>query len=80
MAGPNASVRILVDPKFMPDHEKALPQLMEGVRRWRHPVYGNDVWVTQTPHPYFFRVVQPLGIKSRVEMAATVRSIARDVR
>lgn len=82
LAGPNASVRILVDPKLMPDGEKSIPQLMEGVRKWRHPVFQagtRDVWVTQTPHPYFFKVVQPLGVKSRIEMAVMVRETSREV-
>ena len=97
IAGRNASVRILVDPRKMPDHEKKIPQYMEGTagKPWRHPVFGSMAedgnrglghgrdwnWTKQPqqPHPYFFKTVRPLALKSRVEMAKTVREIARDV-
>lgn len=97
-AGRNASVRVLVDPRKMPNEEKAIPMLMEGTagRPWRHPVFGHSAdeassqsagtghgrgwnWVKQDPHPYFFKVVRPLGIKSRVEIAVMVRKTSREV-
>lgn len=93
--GRNASVRVLVDPRKMPNKEKAIPQLMEGTagRPWRHPVFGRSAedgnrgqghgrdwtWRKQDPHPYFFKTVRPLGIKSRVEMAKLVRETSRQV-
>lgn len=82
--GKSASVQILVDPKKMPTGEKRLPQAMEGIpdkwgRPWRHPVYGHDVWVTQESHPYFFRVVNRLGITSRLAAAKVVRDITREI-
>lgn len=80
-AGKLASVAIFVDGRKMPDREGALPQYMEGTRpRWRHPVFGNpDVWVVQSPHPYFYRVVVPLGFASRVAINRTINSITRDI-
>lgn len=79
-AGRDASVAVLVDPDRMPSGEKALPKLMEGLRRWRHPVFGDrETWVTQQPHPYFFRVVRPLGLKSRRAVNQVIDSITRDI-
>jgi hypothetical protein len=77
--GREAGVSILVDPKKMPDHEKSLPQAMEGLKRWRHPVFGHDVWVTQEPSPYFFRTVRPLGVSSRVAVNRVVDGITREI-
>lgn len=78
--GREAQVTILVDPKRMPPGQMALPQAMEGLKRWRHPVFGDRaVWVTQEPHAYFFRVVRPLGIASRVAVAKVIRDITREI-
>ena len=78
--GRQAGVRILVDPKRMPDGEKALPEEFEGTKRWRHPVYGNrDVWITQDPKPFFFRTVRPLGPASRVAVGRILDKISKDI-
>lgn len=46
-------VRLIVDGKRMPAGQEALPMLMEGEKRWRHPVYGNrEVWRDQASHPF----------------------------
>jgi hypothetical protein len=79
-AGRTAGVRVLVDPKKMPEHERSLPQMMEGLKPFKHPVYGNRaVWAKQDSHPYFFRVVQPLGIRSRVAVNRVLTSITRSI-
>jgi hypothetical protein len=78
--GRQAGVRVLVDPKRMPDGQKSLPALMEGLRPWRKPVFGNrDVWVTQPFHRYFFPTVRVLGIRGRIAMAKVVSGITRDI-
>ncbi|MCQ9178757.1 hypothetical protein KMT30_06870, partial [Streptomyces sp. IBSBF 2953] len=79
--GRDAGVAIRVDGRKMPSKMKALPKGMEGTRRWRHPVFGNrEVWVTQPPHPYFFRVVRPAGTAGRRAASRVVDSITRDIR
>lgn len=79
--GRQASVSIQVDGRKMPSGRKALQAYMEGLKRpWRHPVFGNrDVWVTQQPHPYFFRTVRPLGVASRIVVNRTISKITRDI-
>lgn len=78
--GRNAGVSVLVDPKKMPEGEKALPKNMEGLKRWRHPVFGNrDMWVQQKAHPFFFRAVRPLGSKSRRAINKVLDSITKDI-
>lgn len=78
--GRSAMVRILVDPKRLPSGQKALAEEMEGTKRWRHPVFGDrGVWVTQQSHPYFFRVVRPLGLRSRVAVNRVLDGITRDI-
>ena len=81
-SGRSAMVRVLVDPKRMPDGQKALPQYMEGAgghTRWRHPVFGRDPWVQQPSHAYFFPVVRRLGPASRVAASRAVRSVTKDI-
>lgn len=78
--GRDAGVAIRVDGRKMPSKQKALPKMMEGTKRWRHPVFGNrEVWVTQPPKPYFFRVVRPAGAASRRAASRVVDSISRDI-
>jgi hypothetical protein len=80
-AGRLASVAIFVDGRKMPPRQGALPQYMEGTRRpWRHPVFGNtEVWRAQPAHPYFYRVVRPLGFASRVEINRAMDDITRGI-
>lgn len=79
--GRQASVAIQVDGRKMPDSKRALQSYMEGTKKpWRHPVFGNtDVWVTQQPHPYFYRVVRPLGAASRIAVNRVINRITRDI-
>lgn len=79
--GKNAMVAVLVDPARMPDGQKALPAYMEGTKpRWRHPVFGNeDVVRPQDAHPYFFRVVRPMGAAGKVAINRVVNSITKDI-
>lgn len=79
--GRTAAVSIRVDGRRMPPGEGKLPAYMEGTApRWRHPVYGHtSTWVTQPPHPYFYRVVVPLGFASRVAVNRVMDGITRDI-
>ncbi|MFJ4365061.1 hypothetical protein ACIP4S_13010 [Streptomyces chartreusis] len=78
--GRDAGVAIRVDGRKMPSKQKSLPAMMEGTKRWRHPVFGNrENWVTQTRKPYFYRVVQPAGAASRRAASRVVDSISRDI-
>ncbi|MFB7595763.1 hypothetical protein [Streptomyces sp. NPDC056160] len=79
--GKDAGVRIRVDGRKMPSHEKALQAYMEGVKKpWRHPVFGNrEVWVKQDPKPYFFKTVQPLGVGARVQVNRAIDRVAKKI-
>jgi hypothetical protein len=77
LAARTSSVRVETTGKKMPSGKKALPKDMEGSQRWRHPVFGDrDVWVTQPPHPYFYRAVKEhlpevrAGVMKAVEQTA----------
>jgi hypothetical protein len=79
-AGRTAGVRIQADPKWMPDHQKSLPQMMEGTKPFRHPVFGDRaVWRSQESHPWFFPVVERLGPLSRAAAARVIRDITREI-
>jgi hypothetical protein len=47
-------VRVLIDKKKAP-HARAYEGMAKGGNRdsFRHPVYGHDVWVSQTTRPFF---------------------------
>ena len=79
--GKQASVAIQVDGSRMPDGMRALQQYMEGTKKpWRHPVYGNtDVWVAQPAHPYFSKVVRPLGAKSRYAVNRVINKTTKKI-
>ena len=77
---------IMVDGRKMPPREGSLPGYMEGTRpRWRHPVFGptasrpNPPYVQQPAHPYFFRVVRPLGFASRVAVNKVIAKTTREI-
>jgi hypothetical protein len=79
-AGRQAGVAIRVDGRKMPSHMKSLPSMAEGKKRWRHPVFGNrEVWVTQTPHPYFYSALRVAGPASRRAVSRVLDGISRDI-
>lgn len=78
--GRQAGVAIRVDGRKMPAHMKSLPSMVEGKKRWRHPVFGNrDVWVQQPSHPYFYKVVGPAGAESRRAVSRVLDGITHDI-
>lgn len=80
-SGRSAGVTLRVDGRKMPEGEGSLPAYMEGTKkRWKHPVYGDkDVWVSQQPHPYFYKIVRPYGSRARRAVLRVVASIGRDI-
>ncbi|MGW0764652.1 hypothetical protein [Streptomyces sp. NPDC002676] len=79
-SGRDAGVTLRVDGRKMPAHMKALPKYMEGKKKpWRHRVYGRDVWVTQEPHPFFYKSLQASGPLARAAVNRVVDGIKRDL-
>lgn len=81
LTGKQAGVRIRVDGRKMPTHEKALQAYMEGLKKpWRHPVFGNrEVWVKQDPNPYFYKVVRPMGLRTRANVNRAMTRVAKQI-
>jgi hypothetical protein len=80
-AGRQAGVAIRVDGRKMPAHMKSLPSMVEGKKRWRHPVFGHrEVWVNQGSEPYFYHVVRVAGPASRRAVNKVLDGISRDIR
>lgn len=91
--GRNAQVSILLSTAKMPDGQRALPAAMEGLKKWRHPVFGEDSatrtlvhgnredapWVTQQPHAYFYPVVRPMGAAAKVAVSKVTRDIEKKI-
>ena len=79
--GKQAGVAIRVDGRKMPSHMKSLPSMVEGKKRWRHPVFGHrEVWVNQPSEPYFYHVVRVAGPASRKAVSKVLDGISRDIR
>jgi hypothetical protein len=74
------SVAVEIDPKRMPAREMSLPLMMEGAKRWRHPVYGNrDNWAQQPPHPYFYQAASGFGRAGGDAIRAALEDITRQI-
>lgn len=71
-AGRDAGISLRVDGRKMPEGMGGVPAMYERRRRWRHPVFGQDVWVTQDSRPTFDRIVpaRASGVRRRVERLA----------
>ncbi|WP_262059664.1 hypothetical protein [Streptomyces sp. STR69] len=79
-AGKEAGVALRVDGRKMPAHMKSLPAMVEGTKRWRHPVYGNrENWVNQGREPYFYKTVRVAGPLSRQAVSRVLTGITRDI-
>ncbi|MFF0139664.1 hypothetical protein ACFYRN_24825 [Streptomyces sp. NPDC005227] len=79
-AGRQAGVAIRVDGRKMPSHMKSLPSMVEGKKRWRHPVFGHrEVWVSQPSQPYFYKVVRTAGPASRRAVNKVLNGITKDI-
>lgn len=79
-AGKKAGVALRVDGRKMPAHMKSLPAMVEGTKRWRHPVYGNrENWVNQRGEPYFYKTVRVAGPASRQAVNRVLTGITRDI-
>ncbi|MFI0900561.1 hypothetical protein [Streptomyces sp. NPDC020983] len=79
--GRQASAAIRVDGRKMPNKARSVQAYMEGTKpRWRHPVFGNTVWVQQPAHPYFFKVVAPAaGPRARAAVNRVMDSVSKDI-
>ncbi|MFF7966763.1 hypothetical protein ACFZC3_15525 [Streptomyces sp. NPDC007903] len=79
-AGRAAGVAIRVDGRKMPAHMKSLPSMVEGKKRWRHPVFGNrEVWVDQHRQPYFYNAVRTAGPLARRAVSRVLDDITREI-
>lgn len=75
--GSRAGVRLVVDSRKAP-HARPLEQGSARNRNLRHPVFGNrDVWVEQTPRPFFFAAVRDGREQVAREASAAVLQAAR---
>lgn len=55
-------------------HPHSVVRAFDSAKGWRHPVYGNDVWVDQPGHPYFVAVIS----KFRAEVTKAVEQAMTD--
>lgn len=80
--GRQAGVAVWVNPAKMPPGKRTVPGYMEGVRpyqRWRHPVFGRDVWTTQRATPWFYRTAGRYGGEAQRAAARAIDRIADQI-
>ena len=78
--GPDVRVGIEIDSSRMPSGQMSLPLMMEGVKIFRHPVFGHmDRWVGQDSHEYFWGSVSLLGPASRVAVERALDNLVHAV-
>ncbi len=66
--------------KKMPKGMQGLPPYIEGQNaRLRHPTFGHDPWVRQTPHPFFWNAVEPYRTRVAAGMDDVLQKIAEDL-
>jgi hypothetical protein len=53
LSGKNAGIHIIVRRARLPQGKERVPRLMNR-GKWRHPVFGRDVWVDQVSEPGWF--------------------------
>jgi hypothetical protein len=53
VGGKYAGVQIVVNAKKLPPDQASLPWALDSPPGWRHPVFGQDVWVKQQGQPWF---------------------------
>lgn len=78
-----AGVVIRIDPRKMPPGKNNLPGYLDGrppFERWRHPVYGNTSnFVTQRPHPYFLKAIEPHQGQAMRQVADALDKVRRQL-
>jgi hypothetical protein len=78
--GSVVSVGIEINSSRMPSGQMSLPLMMEGVKIWRHPLFGDrEHWYTQDSHPYFYQAVAMYGPASRLAIERALEQITLKV-
>jgi hypothetical protein len=80
LSGKQVGVRLRVDGSKMPAGQEQLPAYMEGIKPWRHPLFGNrHDWYRQSPHPFFWKTIQPHVGAMRSEVAEVLNDVAEQI-
>lgn len=76
-----SGIRIRVEPKQVdPAYGKSLSFGLDGLGRWRHPVYGNPlVWTQQTGQEVFYKTLTAYEPKFRKGVEEAMEEIAREI-
>jgi hypothetical protein len=77
--GESAVLTVQVDPEEMPLGQGSLASLYEGLSVWKHPVYGHEPLVKQTPHPYFGPATENAEKDAMIVAEAGIDKIADDL-
>lgn len=77
--GRDVGIILRVDGRKMPQGMGGVPAMWEQRKRWRHPVFDQDVWVTQDSRPTFDRIVPARAARVRRRVKGLADELARDM-
>jgi hypothetical protein len=79
-SGRDTSVGIKLNASKLPADQRELPKLVEGLKPWRHPLYGDkEHWYPQAAHPFFFRTVRARETAVQREVAQVLTDITNAI-
>lgn len=76
-----SGIRIRVEPKRVdPRYGRGLSYGLNGLGRWRHPVFGNrEVWADQTGQEVFYRTLLRFESRWRAGVEKAMDETAREI-
>jgi hypothetical protein len=75
-----AGARVRVDGRRMPPRQGSLPAMYEGVKRWRHPVFGDrGTWAQNQPRPTFYPLMHGREDDARRAIGEVVAGVFRKI-
>jgi hypothetical protein len=79
-SGKNTSVSVKVDASKLPADQRELPKYMEGLKPWRHPLFGDtEHWYPQASHPFFFKTVRAHEHQVQDEVKQVLTDVAKQI-
>lgn len=65
--------------KVDPRYGQSLTRGLDGLGRWRHPVYGRDVWVQQWGSEVFYTTARRFEPRFRARIERVMEDVARQI-
>jgi hypothetical protein len=77
--GKNVGVKIRVKVSKLPPDQVTLPWALDSPTGWRHPVFGNDVWVKQVGRPWFASTIRKHQAAAQAQIGLAMDATAAKI-